>query len=85
LAGDNAVGREVLEVLSRKDVEVTGGESCWQQCDPDVTRTASTWWYTPRKNKQKLRTRHTKRRIHRRGVSVPETEGEDGETESPVQ
>ena len=40
-----------------RGVEVDGCGTCWQQCDVAHARTPESWWYTPIKNKQKLRSR----------------------------
>ncbi len=56
--GDNGVGQRVYETLrDKKGVEVDGCATCWQQCDVAHERTEESWWYTPVKNKQKLRSR----------------------------
>ena len=52
------MGQRVYETLrDKKGVEVDGCATCWQQCDVAHERTEESWWYTPVKNKQKLRSR----------------------------
>lgn len=56
--GNNGVGQLVYETLrDTRGVEVDGCGTCWQQCDVAHARTPESWWYTPIKNKQKLRSR----------------------------
>uniref|UniRef100_A0A7S1UER6 Uncharacterized protein n=1 Tax=Phaeomonas parva TaxID=124430 RepID=A0A7S1UER6_9STRA len=58
--GANAVGAEVLR---RLPVDPTGGERCYEQCDPKLAEVeGETWSYRSVKNKQKLQQRHSKRK-----------------------
>ena len=52
LSRDNAVGKAVLEGLEARGVDASGSDVCGEQCSGCVDG----WRYTPRKNKQKLRT-----------------------------
>ena len=52
LSRDNAVGRAVLDGLEKRGVDASGSDVCGEQCSGCVDG----WRYTPRKNKQKLRT-----------------------------
>ena len=61
LSRDNAVGKAVLDGLEARGVDPSGSDVCGEQCSGCVDG----WRYTPRKNKQKLRTtraRHKKLR-----------------------
>lgn len=62
--GDNAIGALVLEELRARGVATRGDAACHNQCDLGVPigEAKHGWWYTPRKNKLKLRT--TARRRH---------------------
>ena len=61
LSKDNTIGHAVLAGLEARGVDVAGSDVCGEQC----SGCAGGWRYTPRKNKQKLRTarsRHKKMR-----------------------
>ena len=61
MSRDNAVGKAVLDGLEARGVDPSGSDVCGEQC----AGCAGGWRYTPRKNKQKLRTtraRHKKLR-----------------------
>jgi len=74
---DNFIGKEIYEYLERtRNVPVTGSSTCWQQCDSSFERTEDSWWYTPIKNKQKLRSKY-----HRRTARKQELKGKEGEAE----
>jgi hypothetical protein len=79
---DNFIGKEVYEYLqSTRNVSVAGSSTCWQQCDSSFERTEDSWWYTPIKNKQKLRSkyhRRTARKQQLRGKEGEEEEGKEG-------
>lgn len=52
------MGKRVYDFLQdKRSIEVDGCSTCWQQCDVSHERTPESWWYTPTKNKQKLRSR----------------------------
>ena len=68
--GANRIGALVLEGLAARGVDPTGDESCCNQCDlrtpPDEAR-SSGWWYSPKKNKWKLRKTAERRHLMRQG------------------
>ena len=62
LRGNNKIGEWALNKLVNKyGVNVKGCDSCFQQCDLKFEPTQHSWWYTPVKNKQKLRTKRLRR------------------------
>lgn len=73
LRGNNKIGEWALKKLSDKyGVDVRGCDDCHQQCDLAFQPTNETWWYTPKKNKQKLRTKRLRRIQHREFVKSKE-------------
>lgn len=57
---NNIIGSMTLQRLQKRGVPVTGCEECKAQCDSAVPKKQG-WWYTPAKNKQKLRTTKNRR------------------------
>lgn len=60
------IGKAVLEALQKRKVTTDGIPECWQQCDVSFEPTETSFWYTPKKNKQKLRQRHRRRLMNKR-------------------
>jgi hypothetical protein len=50
----NSMGETVLQGLRDRGEETDGSDLCKQQCDSACSKTSASWWYLPRKNKQKL-------------------------------
>jgi len=61
----NAVGARIERGLEARGVRLDGDDRCWQQCDLAVPEAESTWWYTPVKNRWKLRKQKERRRAQR--------------------
>jgi hypothetical protein len=63
----NQIGERLIERLRHRGVDVGGSTLCSQQCDPAVPRAEAAFWYTPAKNRWKLRKKITRRRAQRVG------------------
>ena len=65
IRGGNALGEAALDTLRTQGVDPSGCDTCWQQCDRTFTPTEDSWWYVPQKNKQRLATAKTARKLHK--------------------
>jgi len=63
--GRNEIGELILERLRQRGVEVSGTELCCQQCNPEIPADEAEFWYTPEKNRWKLRKKLMRRRAQR--------------------
>ncbi len=71
----NVIGRKALQILqSRRGVPIHGNDVCWQQCDVGRDSRPGDWHYTPKKNRQKLRST----RLRRRELMTKFRDGDDG-------
>jgi len=72
--GANRIGAMVLEGLMARGVDPAGDDSCCNQCDlrTPTEEAHLGWWYSPRKNKWKLRKTAERRLLIRQGVQ-PDT------------
>mmetsp|Transcript_10832 Transcript_10832/g.33362 ORF Transcript_10832/g.33362 Transcript_10832/m.33362 type:complete len:365 (+) Transcript_10832:171-1265(+) len=72
----NLVAARILEGVAARGFEVEGDDVCRQQCDVACAREKANFWYVPVKNKQKLRTRLTKRKARKSAMKAagPDTE-----------
>jgi hypothetical protein len=52
--GENSVGEMVMQGLNKRGEETEGNDLCKQQCDSKCSKASASWWYLPKKNKQKL-------------------------------
>jgi hypothetical protein len=57
----NIIGLQALAVLEQREVEIQGNDVCWQQCNANRERQSTDWSYTPKKNRQKLRSTRNRR------------------------
>ena len=57
----NIIGEKALAILEQRGVEIHGNDVCWQQCNANRERLATDWSYTPKKNRQKLRSTRSRR------------------------
>lgn len=69
-SGCNQIGQLLVERLRRRGVDVGGSALCSQQCDPAVPPAEAAFWYTPQKNRWKLRKKIARRRAQRLGGSA---------------
>lgn len=68
--GSNLIGEITLNELQKKhQVDPRGCSNCNQQCDVSINPSESTYWYTPNKNKQRLRTKKMRRHEHKLNVT----------------
>ena len=80
--GANVIGERVLAELRARGVPTSGCADCRKQCSaavPVEEAKAVGWWYTPRKNKWKLRTRRQKRAAKREEARHEAQQVADGE------
>ena len=63
LRGVNKLGEATLHTLSEQGVDRNGCNDCWQQCDLKHKPVESSWWYIPKKNKQRLTTARLTRQL----------------------
>lgn len=63
--GQNQIGELILERLQQRGVEVRGCTTCSQQCNPEVPADEAKFWYTPEKNRWKLRKKLMRRQAQR--------------------
>ena len=75
LRDENKIGQWALNKLAEKGMNVQGCDDCYQQCDLKFTPTSESWWYTPVKNKQKLRTKRLRRILQREQVEMSKVRG----------
>lgn len=68
LRGDNEIGKLAIDMIESKGVDMKGCGDCWQQCSLSFQRNDTSYWYTPAKNKQKLRTRRVRRLEHKDNI-----------------
>lgn len=69
----NIIGRRALEILQyRRGVPINGNDVCWQQCNMNHEQQPTDWNYTPKKNRQKLKSTRQRRRELRDGSDVAE-------------
>jgi hypothetical protein len=73
LRGESKIGKWAIEKLEGQGVDIGGCDNCWQQCDKNFTPTETSWWYTPKKNKQKLRVTRNRRRLLKVQAEVKES------------
>jgi len=63
LRGENEIGKLVLKGLQEeRNIDPKGCDECQQQCDLQIDKNNSEWWYTPAKNKQRLRQKKERRK-----------------------
>ena len=63
LRGVNKLGEATLHTLAEQGIESNGCNDCWQQCDLKHKPVESSWWYVPKKNKQRLTTARLTRQL----------------------
>ena len=63
LRGVNKLGESTLQMLTDQGIDSNGCNDCWQQCDLNHKPMESSWWYVPKKNKQRLRTARLTRQL----------------------
>lgn len=78
--GENIFGAMVLkELAQRRKININGKcENCWQQCNPSFQRTEDSWYYTPVKNHQKLRSRNERRTLKKKELLAKAAQKGDG-------
>ena len=59
--GNIIIGLQALEVLEQRGLQIQGNDVCWQQCNANRERLETDWSYTPKKNRQKLRSTRSRR------------------------
>jgi len=68
LRGNNVIGELALKKLHERGVDPAGCDACQQQCDLSIDRKDAQWWYTPAKNKQRLRQRKQRRKVFKEQI-----------------
>jgi len=59
----NIIGRKALQILQvQRGVPIHGSAVCWQQCDVNRDVQPGDWNYTPKKNRQGLRSTRLRRK-----------------------